>query len=668
MPSGRPRLTDHLASLDAARFVGRGTVLDWVDRLLAGALLTRVALVHGPGGIGKSALLREIGRRASRRHHRQVWMVDARALEPVPGELEKVLADAKDRPGAVVLIDSFERILAQDSLLRDRILPGLAADAVVVVAGRQAPGPAWFRGGWEHVSAEVALGPLPPDEARALLAALGVADPAVAEPLVDWADGSPLALNLAASTPAHGDVLDLAGVDLNHLIVRRLAGDELGGMDGAVVEVVAVARAVDARLLAAVLPGRSTRAANETLRRCSVAEPVGARVTLHDLVRSALRDNLRRRDPQRYGRLRCRIADHLHARATAGESRLLSELVELIDDPAVRWGLGADVTGRFRIDPWRPDEAAGLVEAYVSRMGDRRWWDDLASLLAHAPETGLLARDLDGTPLAFCVATPARQAPAAVEHDPVLAPVLAHAHARRGDRAVIFRESFGVAGATGQAAVSALHLSAILRSGEPNVERSYILDTAVDAESLAFFKAVGAVHHPGLDTTVDCRHVECWVIDHGPGGVLGQVRDAVYAEAGIAAPSRAQRRHEDLHQAVVDALRAFNRPDILATNPLLAHPMFSSRAGHGDEEGATADTQLAELRAAMTRAVATTFGTGHDDRVLRQVVELGDLDPTVNHDQAILRLAISRSTYYRHLRQARQRVAATLAERLRNHP
>ena len=398
MSGGRTRLGDHLASVDAARFSGRRRLLRWVDELLAGTGTTRVALVHGPGGIGKSALLREVGRRAMA-SGRVVWSLDARALEPVPGELERALAGAADQPGAVVLVDSFERAPALGALLRERVLPGLAADAVVVVAGREAASPDWFRDGWEHLCADVPLPPLPPDEARELLAACGVTDAAVVDPLVDWASGSPLALTLAAGGDRRNGPVDLAGVDLARMIVRRLAGDELGAVDADVLEVAAVARAVDARLLAAVLPGRPTRAAAETLRTSSVAELVGARVTLHDLVRTALRDDLRRRVPERYGDLRCRIADHLYLRATGGEPRLLSDLIELIDDQAVRWGIGGNAGDTCRVDAWRSDEVDDIVGAYNAHKVDPGWWDDLATLVDAAPEMGIVARDLDGGPL-----------------------------------------------------------------------------------------------------------------------------------------------------------------------------------------------------------------------------------------------------------------------------
>lgn len=636
MSRGRARLGDHLASLDEARFAGRADALAWFDGLMEGAGATRVVLVYGPGGIGKSALLRAIGRRAMGRG-RTVWSVDARALEPVPGELERALAGAAGRSGAVVLIDSFERTPVHGALLRDRVLPGLAADALVVVAGRQPPERDWFTAGWEHVCAEVALPPLPRRDARALLASLGVTDRGVVDRLVEWAGGSPLALNLAVSAGAPNERVDLAGVDLNRMIVRRLAGDELSTIDADVVEVAAVARAVDARLLAAVLPGRPTRAAGETLRASSVAELVGARVTLHDLVRAALRDDLRRRDPRRYGELRCRIADHLYSRATGGEPRLLSDLIDLIDDPGLRWGIGGNAGSTCRVDAWHAAEVDDVVAAYVDHKGGPGWWDDLASLVVAAPEMGLVARDLHGAPLGFCVATAAARPPAAALLDPVVAPLLADARARGGERTMIFRETFGLPGASGDAAIGVLNLSAVLRSGLSNVERSYIIDSATgNASSRGFLAAVGAVRRPDLDADLGGRICACWMIDHGPGGMLGQVRDVIRAEAGMVTDDADGQRDEDLLRSARTAVRAYTRPAELGATPF--------------------------TRAAVDRAVTAAFGPGADDQLLRRAVELADLDATVTHDQAIERLSVSRATYFRRLRQARERVAVTLVD------
>ena len=633
----RARLGEHLASVDAARFTGRHRLLRWVDGLLEGEGPTRVALVHGPGGIGKSALLREIGRRAME-GGRVVWSLDARALEPVPGDLERALAGAAEQDGAVVLVDSFERTPALGALLRERVLPSLAADAVVVVAGREPPSPDWFRDGWEHVCADVPLPPLPPDEARELLASCGVTDGPMVDRLVDWASGSPLALTLAVGDGRSDAPVDLAGVDLSRMIVRRLAGDELSAIDADVLEVAAVApRSTPGswrRCCPGGRPGRPARSCGPAASPSSWAP--ASRCTTS--CAPPCRDDLRRRAPHRYGDLRCRLADHLYARATGGEPRLLSDLIELIDDPNVRWGIGGNAGGTCRVDAWRSEEVDDIVAAYAAHKVEPGWWDDLASLVDAAPETGIVARDLDGGPLGFCVAMTAARAPAAAETDPVVAPLLADARTRGGDRTMIFRETFGLPGAAGDAAIGVLNLSAVLRSGLANVERSYIVDSAAGSgSSLGFMAAVGAVREPRLDAVVDGRHFVCWVLDHGPGGMLGQVRDVIRAEAGAAAPDADRRRDEDLHRAALDAVRAATRPAALARTPF--------------------------TRAEVDDAVAAAFGSTGEDLQLRRVVELADLDPEVSHDQAMARLAVSRATYYRYLRQARARVATALVDR-----
>lgn len=75
-------------------------------------------------------------------------------------------------------------------------------------------------------------------------------------------------------------------------------------------------------------------------------------------------------------------------------------------------------------------------------------------------------------------------------------------------------------------------------------------------------------------------------------------------------------------------------------------------------------------REMVDRAVAAAFGATADDVLLRRDVELADLDPATTHNEAVERLAVSRATYFRHLRQARDRVAAAQvdAERQRAGP
>ena len=71
--------------LDRDRFVGREAELARLGALVA-APEGRIVLVHGPGGIGKSALLRQASRLAAAAE-RPVVAIDLRDAVPVPAAL-----------------------------------------------------------------------------------------------------------------------------------------------------------------------------------------------------------------------------------------------------------------------------------------------------------------------------------------------------------------------------------------------------------------------------------------------------------------------------------------------------------------------------------------------------------------------------------------------------
>src|SRR3954465_11392982 len=189
--------------MDQHRFVGRTAELAFFDSLLVDDPPASVVLVHGPGGIGKSTLLREVGRRAAARG-RSPRLVDARELAPVPGELEQALdgVDADELP--LVMFDTYERMTAAGTYLRQRLLPSLPERSLAILAGRTAPEPEWFQGGWERLTVEYELKPMPDEDAISLLHERGVKDDALATELWGWSAGFPLALTLAADAARSG--------------------------------------------------------------------------------------------------------------------------------------------------------------------------------------------------------------------------------------------------------------------------------------------------------------------------------------------------------------------------------------------------------------------------------------------------------------------------------
>ena len=130
---------------DEAAFVGRKRELGFVDSLFVEDPPANVVLVHGPGGIGKSTLLRHVQRRGEAAGWTPVT-VEARDLPPVPDALNDALAAAREVERPLVLIDSYERMAALGGFLRRAVLPELPDATIVVIAGRRAARAGLVRG------------------------------------------------------------------------------------------------------------------------------------------------------------------------------------------------------------------------------------------------------------------------------------------------------------------------------------------------------------------------------------------------------------------------------------------------------------------------------------------------------------------------------------------
>lgn len=646
-------LADRLARRDAERFVGREAELAVFRALLTDDPSASVVFVHGPGGIGKSTLLREIARLAAV-HGCSPWSLDGRELVPVPGELETVFTAAREEPRPIVLLDTYERVSDLDAVLRQRLIPALPERALVVIAGREPPAPEWFEDGWEHVTRSLRLGPLTAAEGRALVCAQGEVDARTTTALVRWSVGSPLALTLAAAVARREGGWDGRGFEqrpeLVEMLVRRLAQSQVEDQHADVVAVAAIARVTTAAMLADVLPAHDPNAAHLWLRAQSVAEPIGDGLAMHALVRRAVLAHLQVTRPERERELRRAIADHLFARAAAGEPRLTIDLAELIRSPTLRWGFGAEGAVGLHADGLRPGELEQLTPEILAR-GSEVWWEATRRLAERSPEHVVVARDARETLCGITVAcTPANATPGILD-DPFVGDWVRHAreHVPGGD-AMIWRDSMDLTtserGDLGSRVLAVLNTAAVLGSGLVNPRCFYLPINPVNAASVAFAADSGSRHVPELDVHVgELRH-QCHVIDYGPDGLLGSQRDTIYAELGVPRPSRTTAVGSPPRVTVEDvrqALRDLDRPSRLAVGPL------AEAVGGSDPAAA--------VRTLLVRAADQAFGAGAEEQLMRDLVRRAYVDHQTSHEDAAHELHVSRTTYFRRLRQATARVA-----------
>jgi hypothetical protein len=649
---GRGRtLGARLIDRDRDRFVGRGDELAFLEGCLSGDPSISVVLVHGPGGIGKSTLLRELGRRAPTRGY-ELFFVEGRDLAPMPDALEAVLSGARASARPLVLIDTYERMTALDGYLRRGLLPSLPDSTVVVIAGRLEPDSAWFSGGWEGVATAVQLGGLGPRDALSLLAAHGLRDDR-APAVVEWAEGSPLALALAAETAAvDTDWTPDLGAERPEIVrslIRRVAESELSEVRLSALGVAAIARVTTVELLREVLPETDADVAYDRLRSLTFTEPLGDGLTLHELVRKALYADLRHRDHERERELRRRIIDHLYERARRGDPLLSIDMAHLVENSAVKWGFGWEGSVEYRIDDVRAGDAEQVAELYDAR-NFKKWWSGTQRFFDEAPERIAIARDKDDRMCGFTVSMSSANAPDFADEDPLSGPRLAHARAAEHlGGAVLWRDSVDFTRDRRGRVQAMLGVAGILRSGVVNPRFAYLPINPTNPDALIFARALGAEHVRDLDLELEGRRIECHRVDYGPGGLFAFQRAFVYQELGLVAPAPVEARRALEQESVREALRNFRVPHELSRNHLATGETPEERAG--------------SVRALLRDAAERAFGDSENEKLLQRVLIRGYLEPAASHEQAAIGLSLSRAAYFRRLRAAAERVAEYLSAR-----
>ncbi|MGK2949549.1 MAG: AAA family ATPase [Acidimicrobiales bacterium] len=637
-------LGDHLDSRDAELFVGRGSEVDRLSALLDDDPDSSIAYVHGPGGVGKSALLRALSRRACERR----WIthrVDGRDLGPSTEDLDRTVdAIEADMPTLLVL-DSFEQMATLAPHLRRHVLPDLPTTTRVVIGSRRPPDPGWRSDGWDGVMTVMPIATLDSRTAERLLRARGVTDPTSIRTLLQWADGLPLALTIAADAASTDPSFATSG-DIDAELAVALLGelvddDDLGRFAASGVAVAAIAKRVDAPMLAAVLPDAGPEGFDWLARRGFV-EHQGDAVVLHERAAAAVRWQMRRQYPEREHVLRRRIVEHLVERIHHGEPWLVVDLPFLIHDPAVRYALGAE-SREITSDRVRDGDLRALRLA-TERRG-QPWFDTLDRWIEDAPDHVIVLRSAHDVAGAGVCLTPG-WAPPWSDDDPVTASWFAamRTGALPGHDAVYLRASvdvFSPPGSTESDVSKVGNAELLRRTRTPNPRWMVVLVAEGNDRMDAFLDAMGYRTVDGLGYRESGASFRTVVRDLGPGGLAGAMRELVLADIGITAPTPADCTHD-----VREALRAFHDPVVLARSAL-AH-------------GASVDARADSVRSLIAANLDVAFGVDGDGRLQRSVLELGYLDPAGGHTVAAQALHLSRSTYFRRLARATDQLAQVI--------
>lgn len=314
-----------------------------------------VLYVHGPGGIGKSALLRRFAHEAAATG-RPVSMLDGRGPEPA-------LHDAR----AVLLIDDVEHIQGWEGLSR------LPVGALAVIAGRHPPDLLRRADpGWAGALQVLPLRELRAADARALLDRAGV--PAESrEPLLAFAGGHPLALLLGAATAAKAGRRWTPHQDVVATLLDELVGEPPSAAHRRALEICAHAYTTTEGLLRATLP-EDAGTLFRWLRWLPFVESSGLGLFPQPVVRKALEADLRWRDPEGYAAMHDRVHAYLADRVrTASEADVPGAVAALLhlhrgDEPP------AGVPDEFEEEPLRQEDLGTLLRVAAEDAARAAFW------------------------------------------------------------------------------------------------------------------------------------------------------------------------------------------------------------------------------------------------------------------------------------------------------
>jgi hypothetical protein len=682
----------------ARRFVGRAAELElFAARLQARAAgetawdLFSVLWVHGPGGIGKSALLTAYAETA-REAGFTVAQVDGGRIRPTAAGIQAAIGEALPADGddldpdrTVVIMDAAERLEPVESWLREEFLPSLPAETLVVIAGRRPPGEGWRSDpGWRELLRVLSLRNLSGDAVRSLLEVEQISGE-VLEQVMALTHGNPLALSLLIdavrrSVTQHELPTALDEMpDLVRALLSRLVDQAPSSRHRAALQISAHAAVTNEPVLRAALPTSDSQDVSDLsdwLRDLTFMEESQAGIHPHDVVRDILEADVRWRDPDAYAdihrRLRSYLVDNIRSQAgnPAALHQAVADLLFLVrDHPVAGESWDWDALGEPPGQCVTAEHADLIIAMTRAAQGDQQ-----AELAAHwlrrQPEGFRLFRDTGGNVAGYAARLALHLARSEdIEADPATATLWRYAQRhqppRPGEQVVAWRflvdeDPYESHPRRSSTLYSEWHITDIL------LRPLTAWDFIAFPTDLDYWQPIlnhwDFVHVPEADYQIGGTRYVTFAHDWRRVGVAEWLDRTTARELGeqvslqSTEPATAM-SEEEFAAFVKQALRTLHQPQELLRNPLLASSMVQTELRQHPEN--RPDEILRGLIVAAAGVLKSDPRADHLYRVLNRTY----LRPAPTQEKAAELLDLPFSTYRRHRDRAAEAITNWLWDR-----
>ncbi len=690
-PKHKPlTLADRLAAAHQRRFVGRSEEKELFKAALNGSEVDFVLLhIYGPGGVGKTTLLKEFADLAKNTEATSIQL-DARNIDPSPegflfalrltlglSEADSPLEKINQLSNKTVLtIDTYETLTPLDGWLRESFLPKLPENVFIVFAGRRPPSPSWRSDpGWCDLIRSVSLRNLRPEESRTFLDKRGV--PATKhQEVLDFTHGHPLALSLVADVLENQEgnqaTFDLGSdPDIVRTLLERFIQQVPSPTHRLALEACALVRVTTEDLLAKALVLDDVHEFFEWLRELSFIETGPLGIFPHDLAREALDADLRWRNPDRYSELHNHMRDYYNNKlmTTRGmeQQRILFDDVYLhrhnpMVKPFLEWGEYGSVFG----EPATKDDHPALLAIIEQHEGP-----ESAKLAAHwfdrQPEGLTVYRDASQEPAGLLLTLHLDKADMAdIEADPATLTAInftrRYAPPRKGEDIIMFRFWMARADYQGVSPTQSVIFLNVVQSYFVHSQLAWSFFPCADSKFwLPALHYMDINYSPEASFEVGSKSYSVFTHDWRAVAVPAWLELLGKRELAIdLKPEELENKRPaplvvlsepEFKEAVRDALRNFNNSEKLMTNALLKSRLIAERS-----EG----KPTVELLKTLVKETADSLkATPKNEKYYRAVFRTY-LEPAASQEVAAELLDLPFSTYRRHLSRGVEQIVTWL--------